>query len=336
MLPTPVAFARRGTFRFRQHPQVTASYLPFNVYGFLLSRARITNLGFFLLLFTAALSLLCNAHLLYSAQHLEQASASALFSTISRDPAIRKLGHLIIVPGHAIWKGTDPELRLREDQWVLEPYQMGGGRISAFFAHILRGAELAGQDVHSLLVFSGGQTRSTTTTTEAESYMRLALAADVFHTNYAPFNRSTTENHALDSYQNLLFSIARFHEYTGRYPTKITVVGYEFKRARFADLHRSALRWPLDNFDYIGVDPSSHHTTVEEDERKNGYVPYSKDLYGCHGVLMSKRRQRNLYSRFHSYYQTSPELRPILDWCPPSDSSGERSTLFTGELPWDV
>jgi hypothetical protein len=70
-----------------------------------------------------------------------------------------------------------------------------------------------------------------------------------------PFIRATTEDHALDSFQNFLFSIARFHEYTGRYPEKITVVGYEMKRRRFTDLHRAALRWPLDKFDYIGVDP---------------------------------------------------------------------------------
>ncbi|KAG6920064.1 hypothetical protein DXG01_010132 [Tephrocybe rancida] len=111
------------------------------------------------------------------------------------------------------------------------------------------------------------RTRPTSTTTEAESYMRLALAADVFHTKSTPFTRTTTEDHALDSYQNLLFSIARFHEYTGRYPVKITVVGYEFKRARFTDLHRLALRWPMEKFHYIGVDPdASHHPTVEEGE----------------------------------------------------------------------
>lgn len=99
--------------------------------------------------------------------------------------------------------------------------------------------------------------------TEGESYMRLAVAANVFQTS-VPFIRATTEDHALDSFQNLLFSIARFHEYTGRYPTKITVVGYEFKRARFVDLHRAALRWPKDEFRYIGVDPDNEHNLAFE------------------------------------------------------------------------
>jgi len=59
----------------------------------------------------------------------------------------------------------------------------------------------------------------------------------------------------MDSYQNLLFSIARFFEFTGHYPSKITVVGYEFKRARFTKLHRKAIRWPVESFNYVGVDP---------------------------------------------------------------------------------
>ena len=73
------------------------------------------------------------------------------------------------------------------------------------------------------------------------------------------FERSTTENYALDSFQNLLFSIARFHEFTGHFPSAITIVGYEFKRPRFTDLHREALRWPIDKFNYVGVDPKDGH-----------------------------------------------------------------------------
>ena len=109
-------------------------------------------------------------------------------------------------------------------------------------------------------VDSSGQTRPTSTSTEAESYMRLALSADLLPSLSVPGLRSrsvlraTTEDSALDSFQNLLYSIARFHEYTGRYPSHITVVGYEFKSRRFTELHRAALRWPRERFHYIGID----------------------------------------------------------------------------------
>ena len=70
--------------------------------------------------------------------------------------------------------------------------------------------------------------------------------------------------------QNLLFSLARFKEsvtsrcadidtdaslrYAGRFPTRITVVGFGMKRKRFEEVHREAIRWPSDAFDYVGID----------------------------------------------------------------------------------
>ena len=90
--------------------------------------------------------------------------------------------------------------------------------------------------------------------------MRLAQSMNLFRIGVTPgattpFSRATTETYALDSYQNILFAIARFHEVTGRYPSQITVVGYEMKRRRFEELHRAAIRFPAQLFEYIGLDP---------------------------------------------------------------------------------
>lgn len=112
------------------------------------------------------------------------------------------------------------------------------------------------------LISISGQTKKESTTTEAESYMRLAQANNLLPTDYEGYLRATSENYALDSFQNLLFSIARFHEYTGRYPTKITVVGYEMKRKRFTELHRAALRWPEHKFEYIGIDAEGEDSEI--------------------------------------------------------------------------
>lgn len=159
----------------------------------------------------------------------------------------------------------------------------------------------------------------------------------------------------MDSYQNLLFSIARFHEFTGHFPTKITVIGYEFKRRRFTELHRKAIAWPQNKFNYVGVDPNHDGSGTNAiagevrlffkssiqissvnlfSQRQNGYLPYSVDLYGCHSVLINKRRLRNPFSRFHPYHTSSPEIAPLLDWCP-GDSEGGEDALFEGDLPWD-
>ncbi|KAJ7594674.1 hypothetical protein C8J56DRAFT_1161250 [Mycena floridula] len=319
MLPTPVSFYNNAKSSRRPFQrQDTAQRFDLR---FLLVRARITNLAAILLLAFALISFIVNLRYYYYAPQVPD----ALVSTISRDAALKKLKHLVIVPGHAIWTGTTLEERFNESTWILEPYQKGLG-LDVFFKHIHGAAEIVNNDDEALLVFSGGQTRSGSTTTEAESYMRLALAAKLFDRDTS----ATTDDHALDSYQNLVFSIARFHEYTGNYPMKITVVGYEMKRARFVDLHRAAIRFPIDKFEYVGIDPDREAALAQEGEKNNGYIPYSKDLYGCHSELLAKRRGRNRFLRFHSYFSTAPELRQLLDWCPRNPTS-----LFSRKLPWD-
>lgn len=58
--------------------------------------------------------------------------------------------------------------------------------------------------------------------------------------------RMITEEYAKDSHENLLFSICRFSEMTDNYPSEITVVGFEFKRKRFEEIHRQAIRYPVE------------------------------------------------------------------------------------------
>ncbi|KAI8975848.1 hypothetical protein BD414DRAFT_467549 [Trametes punicea] len=355
MLPLPVSLSSTSARRdyLRRHSGGSRHYR--STRDILLTRARVTNLGFLLLATFAALSFLLNLAWYFSSsdkyslyQYAREelyAPPRAIWDTISRGSVLEDIDHLIMVPGHAIWKGTSLEARFDEDQWVFEPYQRGGGRIAAFIKHIFAAAELARQDEHSLLVFSGGQTRASSTTTEAESYMRLAHISDLLPTASPSSSRSpaplraTTEDFALDSYQNLLFSIARFHEYTGRYPARITIVGYEMKRRRFTELHRAALRWPETRFEYIGIDADGDAeaqggASAQQGELQNGYLPYTQDTYGCHGTLLDKRRARNLFLRFHSYYSSSPELGALLNWCP-GRAEGGQTAVFPGPLPWD-
>lgn len=232
-------------------------------------------------------------------------------------PGSKDLDHLVIVVGHAVWAGSDFTGRTNDDNWILEPYQLGGS-VNTFWKHIQKGIEIADADPRALLVFSGGQTRPVSLQTEAESYFSLAISSGMNipvlqgfdfspaaagagnSTHKHPSNskaitasvvdvlgkgahanagvptakglqgvRMTTENFALDSYQNFLFSIARFREYTGSFPERITVVGYGMKRSRFEELHAKAIRWPVKSsirgqrrFHYVGIDDEGD-TTLE-------------------------------------------------------------------------
>lgn len=136
-------------------------------------RSRLTNLAVLLLLATLGLSLLYNAkHALSPAHGRGQYSAAAkqwdvahagpelagrppsVEATIARDPRMARVDHLVMVPGHAVWLGTDAARAGSDDDWVLEPMQRGGS-VRTYVRHIERAAEVARDDPHALLVFSG-------------------------------------------------------------------------------------------------------------------------------------------------------------------------------------
>jgi len=69
---------------------------------------------------------------------------TGILATIERDEALRALDHLVVVPGHAVWRGTRAEGKMDPGEWVMEAYQLEGGssgkgRVAAFVEHINRG-----------------------------------------------------------------------------------------------------------------------------------------------------------------------------------------------------
>lgn len=129
-----------------------------------------------------------------------------------------------------------------------------------------------------------------------------------------------------------MFSICRFREVTGHYPTKITIVSFTFKENRFTRLHATALGWPQSKLSYIGIDPPAstgfNLQQATEGEWKNAAAPFDSDPYGCHSeVLQEKRKQRNPFSRTSPYPLTCPEMKDLLRYCGPE--------LFPkSRLPW--
>lgn len=179
------------------------------------------------------------------------------------------LQDLILVCGHAVFVGTDHANAGDEKNWFLEEYQKADGQAVALLEHMRVGVELASKNIDALLLFSGGATRKNAgSVSEAVSYWQVSRAQKWWGHDEGEgmsgdgsgpgisarvSTRAFTETHARDSLENLLFSIARFRELTGKVPKTITVVGYEFKRARFETQHRAALRWPAGKFSYKGA-----------------------------------------------------------------------------------
>jgi len=241
--------------------------------------------------------------------------------------------HLIIVAGHSVLiSGHLRNADVDEKDWYLLDYQKGQGLPQAMLGHIRTGIEEAARDPYSLLIFSGGETRAITgPVNEGSSYFRVADAMNLWEEpkrtifNESASNvraRATAEEFATDSFQNFMFSICRFKEVTGNYPYRITVVSFSFKRKRFEELHREAIRWPSSTFNYVGANPDSSTgfdlKRSTEGELNNAARPFETDMYGCQAsTLQEKRKQRNPFSRTPPYELTCPEMKKLLSWCGP-------------------
>lgn len=280
------------------------------------------------------------------------APAEALAFNATR---LQDLNHLILVAGHAVvlaeaLDGVD----MHDTAWYLENYQRDQDLPRALVGHIRSGVEAAAADPDSLLVFSGGQTRPAAgPRDEGSSYYRVAEHYRWwgYSTSLKPVTslrkrgatargqesplpvpqRTVTEDFAADSFQNLLFSLCRFKEVVGRYPGKVTVVSFTFKRRRFEDLHRSALRFPKAGFAFLGLQPPvwSRFDLVEAErgEKENAARSFEEDPYGCHTpALVAKRQMRNPFRRTTPYPLSCGDIRPLLDWCGPA--------VFPDSLPW--
>jgi len=166
------------------------------------------------------------------------------------------LRNLVMVAGHAVFVGVEYSRWNDPQQWALQSYHQGvDGVVESFLQHIRLGIKTAAEDPTAMLLFSGGQTRlAAGPRSEGLSYWLIAEANSWFSNTsdtkslLAVRSRAFTEEHARDSFENLMFSICRFYEITGRYPDNITVISYALKRRRFRDLHRAAVSFPEARF----------------------------------------------------------------------------------------
>lgn len=172
-------------------------------------------------------------------------------------PQHRQCTELIIVCCHAHFRSDiyrrNPEgtSYLAEENWLLKSFQSScmyktetgdqypkRSENTTFGEHVYQGLqELSNPE--ALLIFSGGRTNPNFPYSEAETYLDYMLAylscrdPGDLEDECLEGERWALEERATDSYQNLLFSIIRFHEITGNWPDKIKVVTHLFKKERF-------------------------------------------------------------------------------------------------------
>lgn len=199
-----------------------------------------------------------------------------------------KISTLVIVPGHASFKdGVDISVISdfdNDEHWALQEFQKGEPYF--YVEHIKRAIDLI--DADSLLIFSGGRTRkeSGRKWSEARTYNEIAKTLPGY-----PLGRVELEEYARDSFQNLDFSIRKFKQIFGYEPSKIRVVGWNFKNKRF-EFHAQTLKVPLSVFEYIGVnDPVDKDGALIGEHR--ALDAFSQNPFGDSGQLAQKRMERD-------------------------------------------
>ncbi|MQL76529.1 hypothetical protein Taro_008923 [Colocasia esculenta] len=235
--------------------------------------------------------------------------------------------NLVMVAGHSIYTSSACGKVDSEDSWFLEPYQKNPGQAATFLTHIKEGIEAAAKDDSAILLFSGGETRKNAgPRSEAQSYWAVAESKGWFGKQDNVRERAMTEEHARDSFENLLFSVCRFRELTGKYPHNITVVSYDFKEERFAHLHRMALGFPESRFFYVGTPASPVAKEAAAKGEAAVRAQFLEDPYGCLGTLHEKRLRRDPFHRSVPYPGGCPELKGLFKYC--------GTVPYAGTLPW--
>ncbi|GAB4845113.1 hypothetical protein Ancab_038517 [Ancistrocladus abbreviatus] len=263
----------------------------------------------------------------YESRHQMLSNSDGKFDMGRGSAQFSKLRNLVMVAGHSVYTSRSCGKVDSEDSWFLEPYQKQPGQAATFLEHIQEGVEAAAKDDAVLLLFSGGETRKDAgPQSEAQSYWMVAESKGWFGEQEKVRWRALTEEHARDSFENLLFSVCRFREATGTYPQNVTVISYDFKEHRFASLHRSAIGFPESRFFYIGTRASA--TSAEAAKKGEALVrtQFQQDPYGCTGSLLRKKLRRDPFHRSIPYPQGCPEIEGLFRYC--------GTALYPGTLPW--
>lgn len=278
-----------------------------------------------------------------------------------------------------IMEGEMPNLGQSSKHWFLAPFQYEGNDHITFIKHGLRAiVEYIDNYAESIVLFSGSRTKKDAgPVSEAQSYFLLmwkivkfidqndglsklpnafddeivnlleqiskfikktGLTVDEIFTSGAINN----EEYALDSFENLCYSICRFNEITNSFPQKISIIGFGFKKERFIKYHAKAIDIPPRMIEYISIEPKplnytkdqleAYFADVQEMENKNALKLFQMDWYGQKYPLFDKKQNRNPYYCFANYKDLQLlKLNDLTD-----DPKRHYEKYVRGKMPWSM
>eukprot|EP01066_Platyproteum_vivax_P012256 Platyproteum_vivax@DN5573_c0_g1_i2.p1 len=251
--------------------------------------------------------------------------------------------NLILVAGHStllinnLINSTKVDIT-DANNWYFLSWQKRN-ELEYWLNHIETALKMAAEDDRSIVIFSGGKSRTSEAmkalpVSEGQAYrfassmlIKDKLSTDPISAqldwNHVE-DRLFTEDFARDTFENLLFSLCRFRQLTGHYPKRLSVVTYFHKCGRVAR-YLALLRYPTPiKCLGAGLIPSDKEMDIEV-----GLMAAKlKDLMGCNGDL-AKKHSRNPHFQVPPYPNLCPELSPIFNYC-------NQHHFRTIQFPWEA
>lgn len=257
-----------------------------------------------------------------------------------------QIENLIILPCHSVYA---PELNrefsdpsdsdrfskvLDANNWLMASFQKESEDQVSFVKHI----EMSLLELHenigdSVLVVTGGYTKSEIEKSESSGYIEVAKSVGFLKNPYFRIGTNIlVEEYARDSYENVLYSICLFYKKFQKFPKKITVVGYGFKKERFVNSHLATLGYKDasggdgDHVKYVSVGPfypdkpesmseieyeekkSLFWTSLKESEKKNALDLFKLNPFGSKGSkLYTKKETRDPWGKHSQAFKIYKE-----------------------------
>ncbi|KAG0691284.1 hypothetical protein C6P40_002675 [Pichia californica] len=262
---------------------------------------------------------------------------------------IPEINNLIILPCHSIFAPELNDNDINKDQisfiedpnnWLLESFQLESNDHISFINHI----QLSFNELHktiydSVLVISGGYTKKLIKKSESSSYYNVALKSGILKNPYFKLNKNIfLEEYARDSYENVLFSLATFYKNFNKFPQKITIIGFGFKKERFLSSHLSTIGYYFlpniinDQLDfnnlpdnnnhakYISSGPIISNNDIDNDnywqnlynnEKKNALDLFKLNPFGSKNSLLNNKKLKrdpwNKHNEVFNFYKSNNE-----------------------------